>query len=506
MSCSAGVGIALLVTSLLSGACGSEPGGGADSSGESDSAGVTEGGACAEPLSAPALADARLTIDENGQLRDALGRVVVMRGINTGGRSKWAPFLPFPITPEASLDEVRAGAEEFFARLQPWGLDTVRLPFSWEGLEPQDGALDERYLDRYELMVDVAWSLGLRVIIDFHQDVYASPYCGDGFPLWTLSDPEPGPPRRDCPEWFLNYAISDEVQVAFDRLWSDEAGVQTRMRAMWAMMATRFAEHPGVVGFEMINEPGWGSASNVQFFKRDVLTPFHASLAAELRALAPEVLVLYDNPGIDALGIGENQHQRPSGDGLVYAPHLYDAGLINGEPWTGADPRPPLAEIASFAAAERVPVVLGEFGVADGAEGGATWLAQAMQAIDEHAMSATLWEYSVSEERWNEEDLSVVTPEGEARDVLDTYVRPWPRAVAGEGARFSWDPEEGALETSWTASEGVTEIVLPSRRFSYDAVAVALEGEGACHSLDRASGLLLVSAPAGVAVTLRVRG
>ncbi len=483
------------------GACGVEGAGG-----DSDSASVTAEGACVEPLSAPALADARLTIDAQGQLRDELDRVVVMRGINTGGRSKWAPYLPFPIAAEASLDEVRAGAEEFFARLQPWGLDTVRLPFSWEGLEPEDGALDERYLDRYEVMVDVAWSLGLRVIVDFHQDVYASPYCGDGFPLWTLSDPAPGPPCRDCPDWFLNYAISPEVQAAFDQLWSDETGVQTRMRAMWAVMATRFADHPGVVGFEMINEPGWGSASNVQFFKRDVLTPFHASLAAELRALAPEVLVLYDNPGIDALGIGEVQHQRPGGDGLVYAPHLYDPGLINGDPWTGAEPGPALAEIASFAAAERVPVVLGEFGVVDGAEGGATWLAQAMAALDEHGMSATLWEYSVSGERWNEEDLSVVTPEGDERGVLDTYVRPWPRAVAGEGARFSWDPEGGALEASWTAAEGVTEIVLPSRRFSYDSLAVELEGAGACYSLDVQRGLLLVSSPAGVAVTLRVRG
>ncbi|MCA9714088.1 MAG: cellulase family glycosylhydrolase [Myxococcales bacterium] len=497
--------LAIAATLLSVAACRGDGAGGSESSGD-ETGPATESGACEEPIARPALADARLTIDADGRLRDALDRVVVMRGINTGGRSKWAPFVPFPIAPDASLDELEAAAETFFARVVPWGLDTVRLPFSWEALEPSAGELDARYLDRYERVVDVAWSFGLRVIIDFHQDVYASPFCGDGFPLWTV--PEPGPPRRDCPEWFLGYVVDPEVQAAFDRLWSDETGVQSQLRAMWIVMATRFAAHPGVVGFEMINEPGWGSASSVQAFKRDVLTPFHASLAAELRAVAPDVLVLYDNPGIDALGFGEIEHQRPAGDGLVYAPHLYDSGLINGEPWTGSDPRAALSEIAAFAAAERIPALLGEFGVADGAVGGAEWLAEAMAAIDEHALSSTLWEYSVAAEQWNEEDLSVVTGSGAERAVLDTFVRPWLRAVAGTRARFSWDPVQGVAEAAWTAADGITEIVLPSRRFTLSsseaAPRIELTGDGACYTLDANHGALLVAAPAGVEVEVRV--
>jgi len=143
-----------------------------------------------------ALASARLAADPaTGLLRDALARDVVMRGVNAGGRSKFSPFMPFHVDPEADLATVRTAADAHFARMRPWGLDAVRLTFSWEALEPSKGQIDERYLDRYEAVVDAAWAAGVRVIVDMHQDIYASPLCGDGFPPWTLTDP--GPPRHD---------------------------------------------------------------------------------------------------------------------------------------------------------------------------------------------------------------------------------------------------------------------------------------------------------------------
>ena len=459
-------------------------------------------GACDLAITPPAMTTARLQIGPDGALFDEHGRRVILRGINTGGRSKWAPFLPFPIDPEAGVDEVRAAADVFYGRLVDWGLDTVRMPLSWEALEPAEGAYDGRYLDRYEAMVDAAWAHGLRVIVDFHQDVYASPYCGDGFPLWTLEDPDPGPARRDCPQWFLGYVNNTGVRAAFDHLWADDTGVQTQLFAMWAEVAGRLASHPGVVGFELINEPGWGTAADVGAWKRDVLAPFYAALAAELRALAPDALILYDNPGIDALGVAAIEHARPQGEGFVYAPHLYDSGLINGLPWTGADPTPVLEDMVSFARGEGLPLLLGEFGVAQGAAGGEAWMTLIMAAIDASGTSATLWEYSQNEEPWNAEDLSVVDASGEPRAGLDRYVRPWLRAVAGDDASFAWDPALGRFEASWTAGDGVTEVVLPPRRFTGGLEALSVTGDGACHSLDLAAGRLWIRASAGAAVQL----
>ena len=459
-------------------------------------------GASGEAVPAVAQADARLKIDGAGRLRDGQGRDVVLRGINAGGRAKWAPFVPFPIDPGASLEAVEAAAEVFFARLGPWGLDTVRLTFSWEALEPTCGQLDERYFDRYRTMVDVAWRHGVRAIVDFHQDIYASPFSGDGFPVWTLGGFEPGPPRHDDPLWFFKYVQDEGVKRAFDRFWADEGGIRRAFEGMWRTMASRLVDHPGVVGFEIINEPGWGSAPDVDVWKREVLTPFHTRMIEVIRGVAPEALIFYDGPGIDALSRSVS-HCRPSGSGLVFAPHLYDPGLIMSNPWTGMEPEPSLQALARFRDEAATPILLGEFGIGDGAEGGPAWLDRAMNEIDRLRLSATLWEYSQGEERWNGEDLSVLSFEGEERAVLDVYVRPWVRALSGRGLSFGWDNAAGTASARWTAEGGVTEIVIPSRRFPEGPRAVEISGEGARATFDPGRGELRVGAEVGAEVEVR---
>ena len=459
-----------------------------------------------QPIPPVVLDTARLTIDpETGALRDALGRDVLLRGINAGGRSKWAPFVPFPIDPDIELPAFRDAARTFFARLPAWGLDTVRLTFSWEALEPTEGNIDARYLDRYVAMVDVCWELGIRVVVDVHQDVYASPFCGDGFPIWTIDDPNPGPPHHDCPDWFTGYLFGDDVRGAFDRFWDEGSGVQGKLRDAWSILAGRLAEHPGVLGFEILNEPGWGHSTDIDVWKKDVLTPFHTKMVAHLRAIAPDVLVLYDAPGVDAVTTLPLRF-RPEGDGVMFAPHLYDAGLITGVGFSGLDPFPELAALAKLQSDLKTPSLLGEFGVgAATGEQGAEWLAQTMDAIDAHRVSATLWECSQNEELWNDEDLSVIDVDGNERPILDVYVRPWLRAVAGSAPTFAWDRASSTATVRWTAGDGVTEVVLPKRLFPNGPQELVVEGEGACHTFDPDRGELRVTAPAGVVVDVSLR-
>lgn len=469
-----------------------------------DVGGPEDVGPVCAPVPAAVTVSARLTVDPaTGVLRDTLGREVVLRGINAGGRSKWAPFVPFPVADSIELPAFRDAARAFFGRLPAWGLDTVRLPFSWEALETSPGVFDNTYLARVEAMVDAAWETGLRVVLDFHQDVYASPYCGDGFPVWTIADLSPGAPRRDCPQWFTGYILDDGVKQAFDRVWDEASGMPTKLRGMWKVVATRFATHPGVIGFEIMNEPGWGTAVDIDAWKADVLTPFHAAMAAQLRGIAPKVLVFYDAPGIDALTTLPARN-RPAGDGLVFAPHLYDAGLLAGNASTGHEPGPEIVALGAFRDEHKTPVLIGEFGVGGSpTPAGVAWLDGMMGALDEHRLSATLWELSQSGELWNDEDLSVLDAAGKERPVLDVYVRPWLRAVAGTASGFTWDRAAGEAEAKWTSDGGVSEVVVPARLFPDGPVGLVVEGEGACHTFDAARGELRVTAPAGVAVTVR---
>lgn len=464
-------------------------------------------GACESPIEPVLLTSARLELDAAGRMHDALGRDVQLRGVNTGGRSKWAPFMPFPVDAEAELPAVEAAAAAFFARLPAWGVNAVRLLFSWEALEPAPGQYDMRYLDRYAAMVEAAWAHGLRVIVDFHQDIYAAPFCGDGFPPWTLGA-LPDPPHA-CPDadWGLKYLTSSEVRAAFDSFWADENAIQAAFFAMWGVMIDRVGDHPGVVGLEILNEPGWGTAPDIPTFKHETLNPFHTKAVAELRARAGDgPLIFFNNPGIDALGFSPIEHVRPDGSGLVYAAHMYDAGLIMSLPSMGMMPEPFLDDIADFAAAEGLGVLIGEFGIGDGAAGGLEWLGRALDHMDARRLGGTLWECSQSEELWNEEDLSVLTAAGEERAALDVFVRPYLRAVAGSESAFTWD---GTTATAtWTAAEGVTEIALPTRRFADAALEVVLTTlsgpEGACFTLDQAGGELRVQAPVGARVEVQV--
>lgn len=113
-----------------------------------------------------------------------------------------------------------AGTYEFLASR---GMDTVRLPFRWERIQPRLGApLDPAELGRLRSTVDAAAAAGLGVILDVHN-----------FGAYHLEDGGVGVRR----------AIgSDEVSR------SDFAD-------LWSRLSAEFAGVPGVVAYDLMNEP-----------------------------------------------------------------------------------------------------------------------------------------------------------------------------------------------------------------------------------------------------------
>jgi endoglycosylceramidase len=80
----------------------------------------------------------------DGQLRDADGRAVILRGANLANAHKAAPYVGFH----------EAGD---FARLRDdWGLNSIRFLLMWAAVEPEPGVYDSGYLDAVALRLEWA--------------------------------------------------------------------------------------------------------------------------------------------------------------------------------------------------------------------------------------------------------------------------------------------------------------------------------------------------------------
>jgi endoglycosylceramidase len=456
-----------------------------------DSSGAQLPHACT--LTAPSPPDWRLHADGTA-LRDGLGRVVFLRGVDAGGRSKFAPYVPF----DYATGQYAQALSDYMDRAASWGIDAMRVPYTWAALEPTQGQDDADWLSRYQQLLDAAWARGIWTVVDFHQDVYSESFCGDGFPSWTI--PNAPPPSHDCPGWAFEYFQDKGVQAAFDAFWASGSQVQAQYLAAWDRMIARFKDEAGVLGFEPINEPGWGSTSDIAGFEATTLTTFYSAVVPHMRAAAPLSLVFVDPSGF-AGSVVSTGLQKPAGDGIVFAPHFYPIG--SGDPDTVQTKMQPWADMGTQ---WNVPVFVGEFGTSHGNSIALDYMTAHFAALDALGMGGTLWEYSVESEEWNSETDSVVAADGTEYPVAQALVRPFARAVAGDGVAQSWDPASSVFTLSYapsaSAGTAITEVQLPARAFP-DGFTVSLSS--GCYDATSVPGRMLVQPDPGAAqVSLRV--
>lgn len=447
-------------------------------------------------IAIPELGQWRLDT-EGTQIKDVLGRTVFLRGINAGGRSKLAPYMPF----DFGAADFDAALGRYLDRAQSLGFSVLRVPFSWAAVEPVAGMDDEVFLGRYDALLDAAWQRRMYTIIDFHQDIYSERLCGDGFPDWTIPEPKPAA-ESNCADWFVRYSKNEDVRSAFDRLWADSNGTRTALEALWDRMVARYWEKPGVIGFEVINEPHPGHAEP-KTWESTVLTDFYSSMTERIHQKAPLALVFFDASGLDAIGATTSMN-KPAGDRLVFAPHWYDpAALFGGTP-SPANAQTGLAKWADQGREWNVPVLLGESGVRRRLVGDGEFVLGLIDAVEDNQLHFTYWEYSDAKDEWNEEDLSIVGTDGAEEEVMITHlVRPHPRAIPGDVVDYDFNVEARAFSVGYdvTRDGGVAEIAVSERAYPSG---YRVEFANGCVDTSH-PGLLLVRSDLGVArVDLKV--
>ncbi|MGW1200821.1 glycoside hydrolase family 5 protein [Streptomyces sp. NPDC002536] len=289
------------------------------------------------------------------RLTDAHHHPLALRGWNVEDKTHRGP------------DALRDITERHFRDLSARGFNLVRLLVFWDDLEPAPGQYSERYLARIERILDWSARYRLHVVLDAHQDVYGPAFGGPrGIPEWaTRTDGLPYTPHPG--DWFSEY-YEPAVQAAFEHLYQD-ADLRNAQARMWQVLAGRFARHPAVLGYDLMNEPmgklrpGEDLPAAARRIEATQLTPMYGRIAEAVRRVDREHwLFVEPTPAAgEGLPTGLGRIADPK---VVYAPHLYDAAMEAGrdyDPASGWLARYETA-VVRYGREHRVPVVVGEWG------------------------------------------------------------------------------------------------------------------------------------------------
>ncbi len=332
---------------------------------------------------------------EGRDLVTPAGDVVVLRGVNLGNWlliEPWMLGLPqneepggFPDqhtvlqTLEDRFGPVRAEAlmeiyrehwvtARDFEIMASFGFNAVRLPIHYSVLEAaeQPGTLREDAFKWIDRAVTWAAEAGLYTILDLHG--------------------VPGGQSVDAPSG----------RVHENRVWTDPEA-QRRTLFLWEQLAARYADHPAVAAYDVVNEP-YGD------FKTDI-SPVMKNLFGRLhdviRAVDPDTLIyapatlqggitFYGDPASHGwTHVGFTEHTYPGLFGSGEASLTGHARFL--DQW--------VEDKAEYLDRLDVPYLIGEFNVVFDHVGGPAMMRTFFDTFERHGWAATMWSYKITKPR-----------------------------------------------------------------------------------------------------------
>lgn len=408
---------------------------------------------------------------------DDRGGVVIYRGLNVAGDAKVPDFMPIK---EARLLDPLPG----------WGVNVIRLLFTWEAFEPVMGSYNSEYLDYISSVVSWAGERGIKVIIDFHQDAFSRFQvngCGEGFPEWAVpAEVSKDTPRNDggCKIWGAEMIWDFDMHTCWNRFYNDKYGVRTRFLKMMDAVSAHFGGNPAVLGYDILNEPWGNEVKEIAVLYEDAAKIIRKNDPDSVLFLCPHALISAGNA---------SELPKMSFGNYAYAPHYYDGSIIVFNVWFGTSPDGALNKQKKKSDAWNVPIFWGEFGVNATAVGGAKYMDLFYAWLDRNHASGTQWNYTPgwdpdTYDGFNDENLSIVDDLGALR--ANYRIRPYAQRIAGTPVAFKVSRKDSGairvyIEWDHDPAKGETRIFLPREALIGDG---GYRAESTGDSLDCAYG------------------
>jgi endoglycosylceramidase len=292
----------------------------------------------------------------------------------------------------------------------------------------------------------------------------------------TLTDGVPSNPDAGFP---LSYFVNPAQNRAWDNFWANRAGpggvgLQDRFAQGWRHLARRFARVPGVLGYDVLNEPWSGSAwPSCQpaggcppggFDTR--LSRFVGRVTKAIREVERRRAVMYE-PNL-LFDFGSVTRVTPPPDvRAAFAFHSYCTVMAGGSESEACldQERRTFANALAYAQRSDDALVLGEWG----GSSGPVDMARVLELSDRHLMPWLYWWYGAIVR----DPSRAPTGANVDRERLRLLVRPYPQRTAGTPTLLRFDPGSRRFTTRFSttlpngrsAGTRLTEIFVPRLQY-----------------------------------------
>ena len=487
---------------------------GAVSPSPAPSATPSGGAAAAAAVTIPTF---KMPLTHNGLwLTDADGRVVIFHGLNVAYKSD-------PYTPQA-----QGFTQADAAMLAREGFSSVRLWIWWSAFEPTPGVWDDTSLAATKQFIGWLQQYGITVRLNFAQVIWGQQFGGIGFPDWAADDD--GLPSLNLGGDIEDGTVEPSIQASFDNLYNnvqypDSIGLTDHFNRAWVHVATYFKNVPGVIAYDIFNEPEAGTQTNTcnnpagcPVFDTQTLAPFFKKVVAAIRSVDPVKTIEYEPYVLDASGLFATYVNAGTDPNLELTFHLYpqtDVGLPQTAVVayklfeTDATNNDDAIENTEFGATDDLTQIQGVIDAADTEMMG--WLYWAFYSTEPTGNPAT-----PTTETINPQEGIIVDPQQPPTEAnlktakLQVLDRPYPFLVAGTPQSWNFDVTTNVFTLTYATkpvSGGAaiaqpTIVVVPQRLYPSGYTASATGA--AITSLPNVNALTVVASTGATTVTVTV--